>query len=99
MKVEHIHTFDHTPGFKGHLYKLPSGIHSDTLHYLTKNVPVIATGRVKATHDGVAAVDLFVERIGQLLRAFGIDAGYFVVPDEEILVGSVDNLLSKYSAA
>lgn len=99
MKVEHIHTLDHTPGFKGHLFKLPEGIKSDTLHYLTKNVPVITTGRVKATHEGVAAVDLFAERMGQLLRSFGIDVGYFVVPDEEIVVSSVENLLAKYTAA
>lgn len=99
MKVEHIRTLDHRPGFEGHLYKFHDGIKAETLNYLTKDVPIITTGRAKATKDGIAVVDLFTEQIGQLLRSLGIDAGYFVVPDEEIVAGPVDNLLAKYTAA
>ncbi len=99
MKVEHIRTLDHRPGFEGHLYKLPSGIKPNILEYLTRDVPRITTGRAKATKDGIAVVDLFADHIKQLLRSFGIKATPFTVPDEEILVGSVDNLLTKYNAA
>lgn len=98
MKVEHIHTIDHTPGFKGHLYKLPNSIKPTILQYITRDVPIITTGRAKATNEGIAAVDLFAEQIRQLLKAFRVDAAPITVPDEEIVAESVEDLLQKYSA-
>lgn len=96
MKVEHIHTLDHTPGFKGDLHRFTEELGADTQEYLTSNLHVISRGLAKADSAGLKVVDAFSERVAELLNALGIKTSKLGVPDELLMVESVGNLLDKY---
>lgn len=96
MKVEHIHTIDHTPGFKGSLHRFTGAIEPHAQQYLSTNLPVITRGLAKANSDGLKVADVFSDRIAELLKAFGIETRQYQVPDDVLMLESVGNLLDRY---
>lgn len=96
MKIDNIHSRYHTPGFKGDLHRFTEKLEPEAHQYLTTNLSVISRGLAKANAEGLKVVDAFSERVAELLRTFGIQTRKLEVPDQLLMVDSVDNLLDKY---